>query len=92
MEPRKRRKHHYELGNRHSEPTPDLNPPPESSNGNGDPATNDREYSDEEFEFLKAIDAYRRNYNRPFPTWSEALAILRRLGWRREKRQDDPPS
>ena len=40
-------------------------------------------YTDEEREFLVAIDRYKRRNNRPFPTWIEVLDVLRGLGWRK---------
>lgn len=43
----------------------------------------DVDYSDEEREFLQAMDRYKREKKRPFPTWSEALAVLRELGYRK---------
>jgi hypothetical protein len=41
-------------------------------------------YTDEEFEFLKAIDRYKTINRRQFVTWPEALAILKSLGYRKE--------
>lgn len=38
----------------------------------------------EEIEFVRAIDRYKRKFNRPFPTWSEVLAILKELGYTRD--------
>jgi len=32
-------------------------------------------------EFVKAMDAYKRRYKRRFPAWSEALYVLRTLGY-----------
>ncbi|VTR92806.1 Uncharacterized protein OS=Planctomyces maris DSM 8797 GN=PM8797T_17994 PE=4 SV=1 [Gemmata massiliana] len=32
---------------------------------------------------MKAMDRYKRENRRPFPTWSEVLEILRSLGYRR---------
>lgn len=43
----------------------------------------DGAYTDDQVEFLKAIDAYKRDNHRPFPTWSEVLAIVRALGYRK---------
>jgi len=40
------------------------------------------DYSDEERVFLQAIERYKRERDRPFPTWSEVLAILHALGYR----------
>ena len=38
----------------------------------------------EEIEFVRAVDRYKRKYNRPFPTWSEILAIVKELGYTRD--------
>src|SRR4029078_3150139 len=48
----------------------------------GDPTTCERDYSDEEIVFMKAMDLYKRANRRPFPTWSEVLEVLRSLGYR----------
>src|SRR6266545_4102680 len=48
-----------------------------------DPTTCERDYSDEEIAFMKAMDLYKRANRRPFPTWSEVLEVLRSLGYRR---------
>ena len=47
-----------------------------------DPTTCERDYSDEEISFMKAMDQYKRDNHRPFPTWSEVLEVLRALGYR----------
>jgi len=39
--------------------------------------------SDEQFEFLMTIDEYKRKNNRPFPTWTEVLEVIKALGYRR---------
>jgi hypothetical protein len=39
--------------------------------------------SDEQFEFLMAIDEYRRKNARPFPTWTEVLEVIKTLGYRK---------
>lgn len=39
--------------------------------------------SDEQFEFIMAIDEYKRNNSRPFPTWTEVLEIIKALGYRK---------
>ncbi|MHC4172236.1 MAG: hypothetical protein ACYTBX_09045 [Planctomycetota bacterium] len=39
--------------------------------------------SDEQFEFLMAIDEYKRINTRPFPTWTEVLDVIKALGYRR---------
>src|SRR5207253_10019086 len=48
-----------------------------------DPTTCERDYNDEETDFMKAMDRYKRENRRPFPTWSEVLEVLRSLGYRR---------
>jgi hypothetical protein len=48
-----------------------------------DPTTCEKEYSDEEIAFMRAMDLYKRNNRRPFPTWSEVLEVLRSLGYRK---------
>ncbi len=35
----------------------------------------------EVMEFIAAIDAYRQEYHRPFPGWSEILFVLKNLGY-----------
>ena len=32
---------------------------------------------------MKAMDQYKRDNRRPFPTWSEVLEVLRSLGHRK---------
>ncbi len=39
--------------------------------------------SDEEWEFIRAIEQFKRDTRNPFPSWSEALAVLRGLGYHR---------
>jgi hypothetical protein len=41
------------------------------------------DYSDEEWEFIKALDEYKKRYKKPFPSWSETLALIRALGYRK---------
>ena len=41
------------------------------------------EMSNEQFLFIKAIDAYKRVNNRPYPTWTEVLEVIRKLGYRK---------
>ena len=48
-----------------------------------DPTTCERDYSDEEVEFMRAMELYKRLNSRPFPTWSEVLEVVRALGYRR---------
>lgn len=39
--------------------------------------------SDEQFEFLMAIDEYKRQNARPFPTWTEVLEVIKAIGYRK---------
>src|SRR5262245_33255746 len=48
-----------------------------------DPTTCERDYNDEEIAFMKAMDQYKRDNRRPFPTWSEVLEVLHALGYRK---------
>ena len=48
-----------------------------------DPTTCERDYNLDETEFMKAMDRYKRENRRPFPTWSEVLEVLYSLGYRR---------
>ena len=41
------------------------------------------EMTDEQFEFLMAIDQYKRQNNRPFPTWTEVLEVIKAVGYRK---------
>ena len=41
------------------------------------------EMNREQFLFIKAIDAYKRVNNRPYPTWTEVLEVIRKLGYRK---------
>src|SRR5579883_3438717 len=56
-----------------------------------DPTTCERDYSDDETEFMKAMDRYKRENRRPFPTWSEVLEVLRSLGYRKVAEPTDLP-
>src|SRR5262249_54781570 len=48
-----------------------------------DPTTCERDYTDDEIAFMKAMDQYKRDNRRPFPTWSEVLEVLHSLGYRK---------
>lgn len=56
-----------------------------------DPTTCERDYTDEEVDFMKAIDDYKRRSGRQFPTWSEVLEVVQALGYRKvaEQREID---
>lgn len=46
-------------------------------------AAEEGEMTHEQFLFIKAIDAYKRVNNKPFPTWTEVLEVIRKLGYRK---------
>lgn len=51
-----------------------------------DPTTCERDYSQEEIEFMSALDDYKRRSGRMFPTCSEVLEVIKGLGY--EKRSE----
>src|SRR5262245_14507322 len=46
-----------------------------------DPTTCERDYNNDEIEFMQALDAYKRANGRMFPTCSEILEVIRSLGY-----------
>ncbi|MFO0942798.1 MAG: hypothetical protein U0930_18830 [Pirellulales bacterium] len=46
-----------------------------------DPTTCEREYTDQEIQFMHALDNYKRSSGRMFPTCSEILEVIRGLGY-----------
>jgi hypothetical protein len=48
-----------------------------------DPTTCEPEYTADEVEFFRAVDRYKGEHRRPFPTLRELLGILRKLGYRK---------
>ncbi len=57
-----------------------------------DPTTCERDYNNDEIEFMQALDAYKRANGRMFPTCSEILEVIRSLGYVRVSMQDQPAS
>jgi len=51
-----------------------------------DPTTCERDYSNDEVEFMQALERYKRTSGRMFPTCSEVLEVLRGLGYERTPR------
>ena len=39
--------------------------------------------SEEQYDFLMAINEYKKKNSRPFPTWTEVLEVLKALGYRK---------
>ena len=56
-----------------------------------DPTTCERDYTNDEIQFMKAMDQYKRENRRPFPTWSEVLEVMRALGYRKVAEQSQMP-
>ncbi|WP_406700427.1 hypothetical protein V5E97_16595 [Singulisphaera sp. Ch08] len=52
-----------------------------------DPTTCDRNYTSAEIEFMLAMQNYKRDSGRLYPTWSEVLGVLQGLGY--HKSEDD---
>ena len=58
------------------------------------------EMTDELWEFVRAIDEYKRTNNRPFPSWSEVYEVMCYLGYRKvaprgehiDRPAPDPPA
>ncbi|HEY6565640.1 MAG TPA: hypothetical protein VIY86_14220 [Pirellulaceae bacterium] len=48
-----------------------------------DPTTCERDYSQDEIEFMRAMDEYKRANGRMFPTCSEILEVIRALGYQK---------
>jgi hypothetical protein len=46
-----------------------------------DPTTCERDYSNDEIEFMHAMQDYKKSSGRMFPTWSEVLEVLQGLGY-----------
>ena len=46
-------------------------------------ATKPAEMEADELEFMSAINEYKRRQDRPFPSWSEVLEVLKALGYRK---------
>jgi hypothetical protein len=46
-----------------------------------DPTTCERDYTNDEVEFMQALEAYKRANGRMFPTCSEVLEVIRKLGY-----------
>ena len=41
------------------------------------------EMTDEQFQFLMAIDAFKHVNNKTFPSWTDVLEVIRKLGYRK---------
>ena len=57
-----------------------------------DPTTCERDYAADEIEFMAAMDRYKRESGRMFPTWSEVLEVLKDLGYERPEQAENTTS
>lgn len=55
-----------------------------------DPTTCERDYTDDEIEFMNALDQYKRTSGRMFPTCSEVLEVIRNLGYQKKPIETPP--
>ena len=46
-----------------------------------DPTTCERDYTNDEIQFMQALDDYKRSSGRMFPTCSEILEVVRKVGY-----------
>ncbi len=46
------------------------------------------EMTPEQFEFIMAIETYKKVNKRLFPTWTEVLEVIRQLGYRKVQNRD----
>jgi hypothetical protein len=60
-----------------------MPPPPHPDNA----SRND--YSDAECEFILAMERYKRETRRRFPSWHEVLGVLKSLGYRKVEMTND---
>jgi len=70
---------------------PKKNPEPVKDNPKNrlaNPATGDRHYSLDEVEFMNALAEFKRASGRVFPSCTEILDILRKLGYEKAKVQE----
>lgn len=46
-------------------------------------AAEEGQMTDEQFDFIMAIDQYKKENNKPFPSWTEVLEVLKTIGYRK---------
>jgi len=46
-------------------------------------AAEEGQMTDEQFAFVMAVDQYKKQNNKPFPSWTEVLEIVKALGYRK---------
>jgi hypothetical protein len=52
-------------------------------------AAEEGEMTDEQFEFIMAVNEYKQVNRRPFPTWTEVLDVIKALGYRKVAERQD---
>ena len=52
-------------------------------------AAEEGEMTDDQFEFIMAVNEYKKVNRRPFPTWTEVLDIMKALGYRKVAEPQD---
>jgi hypothetical protein len=55
-----------------------------------DPTTFDKQYTDDEMEFMNAMQRFKEETSKAFPSYGEVLAVATRLGYRRLVVDDEP--
>ncbi len=60
---------------------PAVQPAKKSRRRHIDPTTCERDYRQDEIDFMRAMDDYKRSSGRMFPTCSEVLEVVRSLGY-----------
>lgn len=55
-----------------------------------DPTTCERDYSVDEIEFMNALEEYKRTSGRMFPTCSEILEVITKLGYQKPSAEPTP--
>ena len=46
------------------------------------------EMTPDQFQFLMAINAFKQANNRSFPTWTDVLEVVRKLGYRKTQKSE----
>lgn len=57
-----------------------------------DPTTFDKQYTDEEMEFMNAMQRFKEISGKSFPSYREVLRVVVDLGYRRVSEEPDPDS
>jgi hypothetical protein len=59
-----------------------------ATHGSDPTTTQDPEYASDEVEFMMAMDRFKLTRRRKFPTWAEALGVLKSLGYTKTVTED----